>query len=388
MSSLLYDSVCLTGGDEFAGANFRTPRKSSSKRTSMRLIIHSNQYCRRGDAVNARHLALGLKLHYGVESLLVADAKNRNNDLEVIENLRSEGMGVSLYSSLTELNKLAESFEATHAYFLKNGRFDGVYIKGIPNLIHAVFQHFEPHGDKYVYVSDWLFDHTIKTKSHKSWLTSYPRWLRIKLSSGTPYFPTRKVPLDYCPSVVELPPPDPNFRIREIYSIPGDSLIIGRFGGREEFNDPAGHRAVKEMLSKREDIFFVFFNTNKFVDHQRVIFVDEYITEAQKSSVINDCSLLLNCRLAGESFGFSICEALAMGKPIVAPNLVRNPAMDAHHLDLLEGLDLLYDASSDLVEKIERALMAPPNPTELKRRVAKFSSEAVSKRMHSILLSM
>lgn len=353
----------------------------------MKLILHSNQYCRRGDAVNARHLATGLKHHFGVDSLLVADGRNKNNDAKVIDSLRAEGLDVKLYFSLGNLQDLAQAFGATHAYFLKSGRYDGVYIKGIPNIVHAVFQHFEPHGDRYVYVSEWLHDHASNHLRDSPWAGKFLTWMYIKLASGSPFFPSRSIPIDWCPHVVQLPEPDPTYILKSKFGIPPHHYVIGRFGGKEEFNDPAGRQAVMKLLDSRDDISFVFFNTHPFTKHSRVFFVDTYITEKEKASVIRDCSMMINCRLAGESFGFSICEALFMGKPVIAPNVSRNLFMDAHHIELLKDEGLLYDSAEDLVEKIEFFLENPPDPKRLRARIAQFSSEMVSKRMFAILTS-
>jgi glycosyltransferase involved in cell wall biosynthesis len=115
------------------------------------------------------------------------------------------------------------------------------------------------------------------------------------------------------------------------------------------------------------------------------MFVDEYISEAEKSSVINECTLMLNCRLAGESFGFSICEALFLGKPIIAPSLVRNPQMDAHHIEVLNDPELLYDSSEDLVTKIQKILENPRDSETYKRKVQQFSPKKISDALFSIL---
>jgi hypothetical protein len=351
----------------------------------MRLIIHSNQYCRRGDAVNARSLALALKKYHGVESCLLASANNKNNDWQVIESLKAGGLNVKLYNNQRELQEIANCFQATHSYFIKNGRYDGRHIKGIPNVVHAVFQHFEPHGDLYMYVSKWLYDRARTKNTIPQWVRNYPRWAKIKISTATPYFPSQRVPINWCPHIIDLPKPDPHYKIRELFNIPKNCPIIGRFGGRQEFNDPAGREAILNLLLARDDIYFLFYNTERFTDDERVIFVDNYISEAEKASVIEDCSLMLNCRLAGESFGFSVGEALFSGKPIIAPGLARNPHMDGNHIELLNDSDLLYESSEDLVEKIQKILDKPQCPNVYKEKVNQFNSQEVSNKFMSIL---
>jgi len=42
------------------------------------------------------------------------------------------------------------------AYFIKYGNNDGKMIPGIQDIIHAVFQSYDPHGERYIYLSEWL----------------------------------------------------------------------------------------------------------------------------------------------------------------------------------------------------------------------------------------
>ncbi len=89
----------------------------------------------------------------------------------------------------------------------------------------------------------------------------------------------------------------------------------------------------------------------------------------------------------GESFGFSVAEPLSLGKPVIAPNWTRNPFMDRHHIDLLEGTNLLYNSKLDFVRKVEAAMGDPIPQEDLRSRTAEFRASKVASRFAEIVLS-
>jgi hypothetical protein len=96
--------------------------------------------------------------------------------------------------------------------------------------------------------------------------------------------------------------------------------------------------------------------------------------------------VFLNGRLMGESFGFSIVEPLSIGKPVLAPSILRNPRMDMHGFNLLRNLGLTYFSEPDLVRKMKKQLAKPLDPNLLKSKVDKFLPENVIQRFASQLL--
>jgi len=305
----------------------------------------------------------------------------------VLEALALEGQQVELYDCQRDLQKISESNNVTHAYFMKSGLYDGDFIHGIPNFVHAVFRDFQPHGDVYAFASRWLFENVRRTPNFVRWYRHYPKWFLIRKRSKNPYFPDRNMKIDWLPHITYLPTIDPQFDIRERFGIKKSNRIVSRLGGKGDFNDPAGHEAVKTVLRNSKNIHFVFVNTAAFHQHPRLHYLDEYISEAEKASLIASSDLMLNCRLRGESFGHSICESLFMGTPIIGPAIARNPVMDAHHVDLLSGVNLLYESASDLVEKIYTNIENPPSKDALRSLVKDFDSKTVSNRFYDMFLS-
>lgn len=352
-----------------------------------RLILHSNSLLGRGDVLNAINIIKALQSTSDVDCLILSPSSKGFINPNVLTYIKDIGFNVNLYNSQEELVGFANKFKASHIYYMKAGRYDGSYLDGVPGFVHAVFNHFEPHGEVYSYVSKWLYDNVNKSPSMFHWMSSYPKWKMLQYRSGSNYFPDLKKKVQWLAHPVVVSNPS-KLNVREKFNIPDSGKIITRFGGSGQFSDPAGPSAIKTLLEKRKDLFFLLWNVKEFTDHERVIFCNEYISESDKAAIILESSLMLNCRLMGESFGFSVCESLAMGRPILAPSLERNPKMDANHIDLLQPYDLLYNNVNDLVEKVEKNLDIEANPDDLKTAVNKFSPQIFSRRFHEIFLNI
>lgn len=349
-------------------------------------ILESNQYSERGDAVNARNIHLALKKYLGIDSVLAFNATSPNNRPKVLQSFIDDGIPIFGYGSQKELNDFARSHHITHSYLLKSGRYDHRWVADTKNCVHAVFnrQH-EPHGDVYAYVSEWLYEQQLQHKEFW-WPRRLARFKKIQRESGSPYFPSKKMPFSWVPHIVDPPKPRDPVAFRERLAISKGKKIIGRIGGHSEFNDPVALEAVSEILEAEESVFFVFVNTRQFVSHPRALFINEYISEQEKADFYAVCDLTLNCRLMGESFGFSICESLFYGIPVIGPGLARNAKMDAHHVSLLEPLDLLYDSKASLKEKIRQLLENKMSPDRLSAVVGKFAPEPVIKRFQEVFV--
>lgn len=69
-----------------------------------------------------------------------------------------------MYGSKEELISLAKQNSIEVMDFEKQGDNDGLLIPGCKNVVHAVFQYFDPHGDVYAYISEWLSNYTTQGK--------------------------------------------------------------------------------------------------------------------------------------------------------------------------------------------------------------------------------
>lgn len=254
------------------------------------------------------------------------------------------------YSTLEELDQYCKDNGIEYTYFLKYGINDGVLVPSTKNLVHAVFQAKEPHGDKYAYISKWLSE---------------------SMSDGE---------IDYVPHIVSLPK-DQYTNFRERYGISDNQVVIGRIGGLTTFDIPGVAQLIAEFANSNPNYVFLFVNTEKFVDLPNVLFLDPIIDLQEKTDFILGCDAMIHARMRGESFGLAICEALFHNKPVLA----FNGGIDQHHVQLLKDTELLYRTGDELWNKL---LNVKNNyPYNYSKLVEQFSPENVMDKFKKVFLS-
>jgi glycosyltransferase involved in cell wall biosynthesis len=241
-------------------------------------------------------------------------------------------------------------------------------------LTHAIFNNFEPHGDRYNYNSHWLYKKALFSKHRATRDCDISKLMYLHRS---PYELNSKIPISWVPHIVESKTGD-GAAFRSKYSIGKSNTVLGRIGGINEFNDIAAINGIIELLEKKKDLFCVFVNTKHFYTHKRLIYLD-YLSNEEKWDFYSACDLLVNGRLMGESFGFAVCEALASGKPIIAPSAKRNKRMDRNHIRILKDRELLYNSQKDFVRKVLIQLKSPTKSDILRSKVDNFTAKDVSK---------
>jgi hypothetical protein len=122
--------------------------------------------------------------------------------------------------------------------------------------------------------------------------------------------------IPYVPHILNLY--DTTETLRDNLNIPKDALVIGRHGGFDTFNIDFVIDSIKEILDKRSDIWFLFLNTEKKLEHQRVIYLDATVDLKEKTKFINTCDAMIHARDYGETFGLSVLEFAAKDKPIIS----------------------------------------------------------------------
>jgi len=358
---------------------------------TIRLILHSNQYSERGDSVNAKGYAKALAESYGIDSILTYPTDSPHNNPKILEEMKQEGFWVVGYRNLDELHAIARLEGVTHSYFMNNGTYSPLWVMGTKRISHAVFRGYEPFGDVYGYCSEWLL------KKATSWREALQRQredfagrerrARVaeqRKTTRSPYGLDYQLKATWVPHTVFSSEGDGDF-FRRKYNIPKGSRLIGRIGGRTEFNDPAAHEAVRILLETDGSVHFCFINTERFLDHPRITYLD-FISTSEKWDFYAACEILLNGRIMGESFGFSIVEPLMVGKPVIAPSLTRNRRMDAHHTWILGDLGLLYGTSSELAVIAAGLLETPVSASILQQRVELFQPIHVAELFYSRFL--
>lgn len=221
------------------------------------------------------------------------------------------------YTSNEDLEKKLFEIDCNYIYYLKAGFFDDRIIKNIKNLIHVVFNFYDPHGQKYIYISDWL-SNTASNGRCKS-----------------------------VPHIVDLPKIQ-NENIRQNLNIPNDSIVIGRYGGYNQFDINFVYDTINYIVNCDPKFVFLFVNTRKFIDHPNVIFLDSVIGKQEKTDFILACDAMLHARSDGESFGLSICEFLFHNKPVISFGGGR----DKNNVELLKNYDLIFNNQYELLDKL------------------------------------
>ena len=148
------------------------------------------------------------------------------------------------------------------------------------------------------------------------------------------------------PHIVESPV-DTTTTLREQLGIPSDAIVIGRYGGFNEFNIKEAHQAICDFLSSPEvepNVYFLFMNTRQFADHPHIIYLDKNIDFLHKERFINTCDAMIHARLEGETFGLSIAEFSVRNKPIITC-----PIGDLEHIGILGDKAILYNSCNQLV---------------------------------------
>jgi len=168
----------------------------------MKIAFHSNQLSMRGTEVALFDYAYFNREYLGNESLVISDKKN---DLAVLRKFQDH-FDLYLYEEFSEINDVVEIYNIDALYSIKAGNFDGKLARNAKNLVHAVFQVYQPHGDVYAYVSQWL---------------------ARRMGPGN---------MPFVPHMIHLPDNQGDFR--EVLGIPDDAVVFGRHGGEDQFDIP------------------------------------------------------------------------------------------------------------------------------------------------------
>ena len=354
----------------------------------MKILLHSYAVTKRGDSISLLTYAKALKKFYDIECQIVFEKNNKNNSTEAIKNLIKQGLSLYSYDNINELNIHAEKNNIDLVYWIKSGENDGKYVKNCKNVIHAVFNQVSPHGDKYAYVSEWLAN--AASKNYKNRIKNiYRNSKNIFNDNFSKYsikntlectFSNLLTPFEFVPHIIDLPQSDISFRKKN--GISDKAFIIGRIGGYTEFNIDFVKITVKKILEDDKNNIFFFVNTEPFIEHERVIFINNYIDENEKSSFISSCDMMLHARMMGETFGFSIAEALSLNVPVAACTI----GNDKNHHFLLESTGLLYNNEEELFNIYLNVKNRYFHGFNLKDKVINYTPEKVAKKFKKVFL--
>jgi glycosyltransferase involved in cell wall biosynthesis len=164
-----------------------------------------------------------------------------------------------------------------------------------------MFDPNDPHGHRFATISQWLSKQSRR-------VVDLPRGRALRL-------PRLKKP-PFVPHIVDLA--DVEDDLRAEIGIPVEGVIFGRHGALRSFSIPWVKDAVREALATRDDIWFLFLNTEKFIEHPRVRHLEVTTDRELIRCFINSCDYMLHAKREGETFGLAVAEFAAAGVPVIS----------------------------------------------------------------------
>jgi GR25 family glycosyltransferase involved in LPS biosynthesis len=217
------------------------------------------------------------------------------------------------YQTQKDIDNIVEKHKITHLYIIKAGYNDNIISTKCKNFIHCVFNSSQPHGQVYSVISDDI---------NRLCNTNYP----------------------VVPHMIRNDESKDNLRNK--LNIPQNAIVFGRYGGLDTFDIPFVYDVIKNILNKRNDIYFLFMNTNVFYKHKQIIYLDGTTDMKFKKNFINTCDALLHARAQGETFGLTCGEFAVELKPVITWNGSR----ERNHLKILGDKAVIYNKYDDLYE--------------------------------------
>jgi FkbM family methyltransferase len=317
--------------------------------TCPKMAFHLNNFSVRGSEVAIYEYAHGYKHILGGEVLIVADEgirsrvdlTGRSTYCESVKNRFEAEFGeVKLYGTMCELEDMLEEAGCGALYILKSGENDGFKSDRIPTIVHCVFicNRHEEHGDVYGGISQDVVG------------KYYDRSRDLTYEAPVVGHVCRK-------------PTGAVGSCRRMLDIPDSAVVVGRHGGYETFDLGFVKDVVYKMLDEREDIYFIFMNTEPFMEeHPRVKNLAAVTSVVAKEGFVFACDAMLHGRALGESFGLAVADFCAQGRPVITyrAEIPRREAHNAHH-DIL-GSDGIYYANAEELAGVLRGLGRLVNP--------------------------
>ena len=288
----------------------------------MKIAFHSGQLGLRGTEIALYDYAYYARKFLNVEPYIIS---NQFSDLDALEKFKSE-FEVYLYKDFSEVSKVVDTHHIDAVYYIKAGNFDGKIVPNAKNLIHAVFQMHQPHGDKYAYVSEWI--------------AKKMNWEH------------------YVPHIVDIQRYAHPHNLREQLNISTTDMVLGYHGGKDSFNISWVKDAVLQVAKIRSDIHFVFMNVTPFGEEtSNISFMEGTYDMNAKVAFINTCDAMLHARDGGESFGLSVAEFSRLNKPILTTEWASGGLIDMAHLYMLGDKAIIYspDTVSSILLNIQKS---------------------------------
>ena len=287
--------------------------------------FYSNQLSERGTEVAMYDYANYIETYFDCKCFIFYN-NIENSVVEVINKFKRRFGESSVYriTYTEEIEEIIRNNQIKYFYNICSGKGDSAFLlNNAINLIHSVFENnpfgnFEK-GDKYATISVLLSEKT-----------------------NTPFIP----------HIVDLPiiKNNDSYNLRKSLNIPENALVLGRYGGYEQFDIEIAHEAIKQVVEKYTNIYFLFVNTKPFHTHKNIIYLDKIIEVYEKVKFINTCNAMIHARSDGEIFSLSIGEFSFLNKPILTTHATTTEKN--YHLTMLDNKALYYSSVDELIKMI------------------------------------
>lgn len=281
----------------------------------MKIAFHSEQLGLRGTEIALFDYAYYNQELLNNDSVIIS---NRNSDLAALDKFQNQ-FNVFLYDDFhAEVPRWLDSQQVDVFYAQKAGQHDGKLVPNAKNIVHSVFQLYQPHGDVYAYISKWLAN-----------------------QMGGPTQP-------YVPYMVDILKYDHEADYRKFFNIPADATVFGYYGGPDSFNIPFAREAVINVARANKNVYFLFMNSNQFCDESNVFFISGTSDMTTKIGFINTCDACIHARNGGESFGLTVAEFSIKNKPIITSTWCDSGFNDLAHIEMLGDKSIIYNNYDEL----------------------------------------
>jgi hypothetical protein len=251
--------------------------------------------------------------------------------------------------SFTEKEQIRLGFPTTRASYEKfKSRFEIFEINNIEEISNIIekykidFFYTQTYGgpnDIYKFENKEIWK-KCKTIKHCVYSTEFEE---SDYYISTSKFTNKKCNTNYnvLPLIVDLP--NINDNLKKDLNIPENAIVIGRYGGFEEFNIQFVYNCIQRILEKNDNIYFLFMNTKNFYKHPRIIYLDMSVDMVYKTQFINSCNAMIHAQSLGETFGLAIGEFSLRNKPIITCNCGAK-----EHIEMLKDKAIIYNSEKDL----------------------------------------
>ena len=326
----------------------------------MNIAIHTNSLDDRGCGKAAFDYAEALQSELGHNVSLYSSSRLNNESADKCKSkfkVRHYDIRIGSPENNALIKKELERFvdedKIDFMHLTKSGDDDGITPTNCKTGIHCVFTMAHPHGSVYAGVSEYM------AKKFNQ-------------------------PL-YVPSIIRAMPCTHDYRKQ--YNIPSDALVMGRHGGRGTFDLPFVKQAIIKILEYRKDIWFLFKNTDRFIDHERVIHLPWMPEEQDIYNFIHACDAMIHARSDGETFGMAVGEFSVCNKPVVTWSGKGYKLYDTSHLDLLGKKAIIYNDYSEILNTLYSLQVADIKKRSWDVYSEKFSTKSIVEQYKNVFLS-